>query len=163
MVLDSHKGDLTLFLDRGINVIAWNYRGYGRSTGSPSPNNLKLDVEAVREYVVKKLGFIGKLGVYGRSLGGIPSSYLANKVQMAIVDRSFSNFKDMARHKYFGIAAWWLFNVGNCGWQIESDFDFSKKSESLKVIMQDKKDEIIDIRGSLMAGVANEIMKSEKS
>ena len=48
MVLDSHKGDLTLFLDKGINVIAWNYRGYGRSTGSPTPNNLKLDVEAVR-------------------------------------------------------------------------------------------------------------------
>ena len=68
----------------------------------------------------------------------------------------------MARHKYFGIAAWWLFNVGNCGWQIESDFDFIKTSESYKVIMQDKNDEIIDIRGSLMAGVANEIITRKK-
>jgi len=80
---------------------------------------------------------------------------------MAIVDRSFCNLKDMARHKYFGIAAWWLFKVGSCGWQIENDFEFCSKSECYKVILQDKKDEIVDIRGSLMAGVANEIVDQE--
>jgi alpha/beta superfamily hydrolase len=125
MVHVSHSFYLNFFLNRGINVIAWNYRGYGRSSGTSTPNSLKQDVDTVCDYVVKRLGFVGKLGVYGRSLGGIPSSHLANKVQMAIIDRSFGNFKDMAKHKYFGIAAWWIFKVGSCGWQIENDFEFS--------------------------------------
>jgi len=96
MVHVSHSFYLNFFLNRGINVIAWNYRGYGRSSGNSTPDSLKQDVDTVCDYAVKKLGLVGKLGVYGRSLGGIPSSHLANKVQMAIIDRSFGNFKDMA-------------------------------------------------------------------
>jgi alpha/beta superfamily hydrolase len=33
MVLASHSFYLKFFLDRGINVFTWNYRGYGRSKG----------------------------------------------------------------------------------------------------------------------------------
>ena len=97
-------------------MLTWNYRGYGRSTGMSSPDILKKDIVSVFNHLKNKMGLVGKIGIYGRSLGGIPTSFLANKVEMAIVDRSFSNFKDMAQHKYFGIAAWWLFKIGSCGW-----------------------------------------------
>ena len=59
----------------------------------------------------------GKIGIYGRSLGGIPSSFLSDRVDMAIIDRSFCNLSAMARWKYYGTFADMLFKLGSCGWQ----------------------------------------------
>ena len=38
---------LNYYLNFGINVVLWNYRGYGMSTGTPSPSNLRSDAEIV--------------------------------------------------------------------------------------------------------------------
>ena len=38
------------------------------------------------------MGLRGKVGVYGRSLGGISTTHMADKVDMIIADRTFSNF-----------------------------------------------------------------------
>ena len=84
------------------------------------------DIECVYEYLVTKIGVRGKIGIYGRSLGGIPTSYLSSKADMAIVDRSFCNFTDMANWKYGGGFADFLFKVGSCGWQIQNDYNFVK-------------------------------------
>lgn len=116
MVHASHNYYLKIFLDRGINVFAWNYRGYGRSTGTPNPDILKTDIEHVLKYVRTDLGCSGKIGVYGRSLGGIPTSHISNQVNLAIVDRSFGNFNDMAKLKFRSRAAEWFFKFGSCGW-----------------------------------------------
>ena len=35
------------YLDYGINVVLWNYRGYGKSTGSPTPTRLRQDAMLV--------------------------------------------------------------------------------------------------------------------
>jgi uncharacterized protein len=115
MVHISHSFYLKFFQDKGCNVVTWNYRGYGRSSGAPSPSAIRADIEAIHAKITE-MGFTGKIGVYGRSLGGIPSSHLSSKVDMTIVDRSFNNFVDMARFKYFGRVAAFLFNVGSCGW-----------------------------------------------
>lgn len=77
MVHSSHSFHLKYFLEKGLNVFVWNYRGYGLSTGSPSPSNLKKDVDSVFDYLRTEIKLNGKIGVYGRSLGGIPSSHLA--------------------------------------------------------------------------------------
>jgi len=42
-----------------------------------------------------QLGLRGKIGIYGRSLGGIASAHLAQFVDMVIVDRSFSSFDEV--------------------------------------------------------------------
>jgi len=60
----------------------------------------------------------GKIGVYGRSLGGIPSSFLSSKVEMTIVDRSFSSLESMAITKFFGKIASKLFLIVSCGWRV---------------------------------------------
>ena len=80
MVHLSHTYYIKMFLDKGINVFTWNYRAYGRSKGKPTPDNLKRDVVAVYKYLRNELGLKGKIGIYGRSLGGIPSTFLSNKV-----------------------------------------------------------------------------------
>jgi len=100
MVHASHNFYLKFFLDRGINVFTWNYRGYGKSSGTPSPTYLKSDAQKVYSFLRTQMKLTGKIGVYGRSLGGVPASHISNLVDLCIIDRSFSNFKDMAVTKY---------------------------------------------------------------
>jgi fermentation-respiration switch protein FrsA (DUF1100 family) len=70
----------------------WNYRGYGRTKGTPTPNNIKSDADKLFIHLKEVMGLRGKIGVYGRSLGGIPTTHLADRASMIIADRTFSNF-----------------------------------------------------------------------
>ena len=59
-----------------------------------SPYNIKRDGECVLNFLTEDLKVTGKIGVSGRSLGGIATCHLANnfpgKISAMIVDRSFS-------------------------------------------------------------------------
>lgn len=90
--------------------MVWNYRGYGltkaksvfyRFQNVPSPDVFKTDAEAVLAYLRNQIGVRGKIGVYGRSLGGIAATHLTKYVDMVIVDRSFGNLHEVARTKFF--------------------------------------------------------------
>lgn len=64
----------SFYLPKGFNVFLWNYRGYGRSTGSPTPENLLNDGKVIVDYVLKHTGMDyasdKKLILHGHSLGG---------------------------------------------------------------------------------------------
>lgn len=56
----------------GINFLAVDYRGYGRSTGQPSVSSMMRDCHAIFEFVKNWLeggGYSGPLILMGRSLG----------------------------------------------------------------------------------------------
>jgi hypothetical protein len=82
MVTSPNSYWLSFFLKRGCNVMCWNYRNYGNSSRilfkGINPYNCKLDAERVLDFVVNQMKLKGKIGVYGRSLGGITSCHLAN-------------------------------------------------------------------------------------
>ena len=42
---------LDFYIENGINVVVYNYRGYGLSQGTPSINKIKEDSETVAMYV----------------------------------------------------------------------------------------------------------------
>ena len=101
-----------------MNVFVWNYRGYGRSNGKPTPEILRSDVDEIYAFLRSpEIGFRGPIGIYGRSLGGIPASHLAQKVDMAIVDRSFASLDQIARWRLKSKFASYLLRLGSCGWQ----------------------------------------------
>lgn len=83
-------------------MICWNYRGYGASTigmfDYASPTKAKLDAERVLARSYNLLRLSGKIGVYGRSIGGIAACHLANKypdlVEALMIDRSMNELKD---------------------------------------------------------------------
>ena len=79
----------------------------------------------------------GKIGIYGRSLGGIPASYLSNRVSMAIVDRSFGNLAETANWKFRSKYANFLLKYGSCGWQAQNDFNFIQKHQSEEEFIND--------------------------
>lgn len=111
MVHYPHAFYLQFFLMRNINVLCWNYRGYGRSKGGPccdrltTPQNMREDGETIISFCRNELGLKGKIGVYGRSLGGIPTTHMAHYVDMVIVDRSFSSLYSVVYYKFRGYMA----------------------------------------------------------
>jgi len=62
----------------GYSVFAFDYRGYGRSEGSPSEANLYADTRLAYDYLRTKLGIpADRIVVFGYSLGGGPAVELA--------------------------------------------------------------------------------------
>jgi abhydrolase domain-containing protein 17 len=64
----------------GFNVVAYDYRGYGASSpGSPTETKTYADVTAAYHYTIDTLKVSpDRLIVFGRSVGGGPSTYLAS-------------------------------------------------------------------------------------
>lgn len=70
--------------DAGFAVLAWDYRGYGTSAGSPSEKTLYSDEQAVFDYLVRELKTPPeRVLVFGRSLGSVPAVDLASRQPVA--------------------------------------------------------------------------------
>ena len=63
-----------------VNIMAYDYTGYGKSTGTPCEEKCYADIEAAFRYLleVRRLQ-PEQIVLYGRSLGSGPSCYLAQK------------------------------------------------------------------------------------
>ncbi|CAE7920902.1 unnamed protein product [Symbiodinium sp. KB8] len=99
-------GILKFWANQGCNLFLFNYAGYGRSSGQPSPSRVAEDGEAVVNFL-KSRG-VAKLGIYGRSIGGIAACHLARRfpeVQILITDRTMSTLEGAAKCMYGGWAA----------------------------------------------------------
>jgi len=60
----------------GLNVVLFDYRGYGKSSGISNVGTLHLDAAAVYRYVTTKIKGEDII-IWGESLGGALASYLA--------------------------------------------------------------------------------------
>lgn len=72
---------------RGLNLLTVGYRGYGRSTGSPTASNMLADAHLVLAWVKKWLAEEQKSGplvVMGRSLGSTAALEIAATADPAI-------------------------------------------------------------------------------
>ncbi len=84
---------------RGVDVLAVDYRGYGRSEGSPDEEGVYADALAAWVYLVDERGIEpSRIVIYGFSLGGAVAVDLASKVEAAglVVQSSFTSVPDMA-------------------------------------------------------------------
>ncbi|NRA37936.1 MAG: alpha/beta hydrolase [Planctomycetes bacterium] len=62
----------------GVDTCAYDYPGYGHSSGSPSPKNLCASIEAVYHWLIDNQAYRPEqIIIYGRSVGSGPSGYLA--------------------------------------------------------------------------------------
>jgi len=86
-----------------LNIFAFDYRGYGESSGVPSEQGLAIDVRAAYDHLVGPLGRSPeKVVLFGHSLGGAVAIDGASERAVAglIVQSSFTDLKDMARALY---------------------------------------------------------------
>ncbi len=85
---------LTQYRDWGVAVLAFDYRGYGLSTGSPSEANAYADARAAYDYLTQTLRVPPEqIILYGRSLGGGVVTELATQVPVAglILESTFTS------------------------------------------------------------------------
>ncbi|MCK5804766.1 MAG: alpha/beta hydrolase [Lentisphaeria bacterium] len=76
--LGDERDDLEAMRCAGFSVFAYDYRGYGLSDGRPSTKGAKTDIETAYAYLTTELAVApGAIIVYGRSVGGGPSTHLA--------------------------------------------------------------------------------------
>ena len=67
-----------------VNIMAYDYTGYGKSTGTPSEDSCYSDIEAAYKYLTEVRRIQPEqIVLYGRSLGSGPSCYLASKTATA--------------------------------------------------------------------------------
>ena len=97
----AHRGDsIGIFHRLGLNVFIFDYRGYGRSEGSPSEQGLYRDAAASWRYLTETRGFDpGQIVLFGRSLGGAVAAQLAATQQPGalILESTLSSARDFAR------------------------------------------------------------------
>jgi len=92
-----------LLVDAGVSVFMYDYRGYGKSEGSPSEKKVMRDALEVAEYLSENEGIgVDSMIFYGRSLGGPIAAYQAKSLGGAglVLDSSFLNAKEVASDVY---------------------------------------------------------------
>jgi pimeloyl-ACP methyl ester carboxylesterase len=71
---------LPIFRELGLATFLFDYRGYGKSGGTPTEEGTYTDVEAAWQYLTQERQIPPqKIIIYGESLGGAIASYLAQK------------------------------------------------------------------------------------
>jgi fermentation-respiration switch protein FrsA (DUF1100 family) len=107
----SHRGDsIRIFHDLGLNVLIFDYRGYGQSEGKPTEAGLYQDARAAWDYLTQTRSISGQnIVLFGRSLGGAVAAKLATEVDAGgiILESTFSSARDMA-HELFPLLSYFV-------------------------------------------------------
>lgn len=96
---------------RGVTVCIFDYRGYGKSTGTPSEPGLYQDAIAVYDYLVRHRRVRSeRVVLFGRSLGAAVAGKVATKRSAAglILEGAFPSIQAMADYHYWGFPARWV-------------------------------------------------------
>jgi hypothetical protein len=140
----------------GYDVLLFNYRGIGKSKGTPSPEGLLQDGQAVLDFVLSQGYEPHNILVHGFSLGGaIATKTLASKQDQYknikfVNDRPFSSIRAVIKN--FSILGFFksilLFLLKICNWNIDITEDW-KKLKNPKLLLFSLSDNIIPLKGSL--------------
>lgn len=109
----THREDLMWAMQRyvGASVLVFDYRGYGRSEGSPSEQGVLSDARAARAWLAQRTGIAEKdVVLMGESLGGAVAVDLAanDGARALVLEDTFSSLPDVAAVHYPWLPVRWL-------------------------------------------------------
>lgn len=100
----SHRLDsLRIFHDLGLSVLILDYRGYGRSTGTPDEEGLYLDAQAALDWLLEHQDVSTEdVLLFGRSLGAPVAAWLGqhHAFRGIILESGFTSVPDMGAEHY---------------------------------------------------------------
>ncbi|NUQ66420.1 MAG: alpha/beta hydrolase [Pirellulales bacterium] len=101
----------TLHNQVGVSVLSFDYRGYGRSEGSPNEPGMYADARAARAWLASRTGKREEeIVLMGRSLGGAVAVELAavDGAKGLVLESTFSSVPDVAASIYRWLPVRWL-------------------------------------------------------
>jgi hypothetical protein len=131
---------LKLLSQIGVNILAVDYRGYGKSEGSPDEAGVYHDADAAYDYLINQRHVRPQdIFIYGHSLGGAVAVNLASRRQCGglIVQSSFTNARAMARR---------MFAIPLIAYAVKSRFDSQQKIRGVHapiLIVHGTRDEVV--------------------
>jgi fermentation-respiration switch protein FrsA (DUF1100 family) len=110
----SHRLDTyALLLRIGASVFAFDYRGYGRSTGRPSESGTYLDGQAALQWLFQRGFKTEDVILYGESLGGGIASELAMRAPLGglILVSSYTSIPALGQELFPWLPVRWISTI----------------------------------------------------
>jgi fermentation-respiration switch protein FrsA (DUF1100 family) len=109
----AHRAELLSSLrdEVGVSALIFDYRGYGRSEGSPSEAGVLADARAARTWLAQRAGVPeDEVVVMGESLGGAVAVDLAASggARALILENTFDRLSDVAAYHFPWLPVRWL-------------------------------------------------------
>ncbi|MBX2859663.1 MAG: alpha/beta fold hydrolase [Vampirovibrio sp.] len=138
------------FVEAGYGFFVFDYRGYGKSEGSPSEQGVYSDLEGASAFLEKQYGVaVTEQIAMGGSLGGGVVMDVATRLpfKAIIVFSSFTSVPDVWTYQLENRGLGWL-NVLPWHWIIQQDFNSLSKTGSVNlptVIAHGQSDKMIPV------------------
>ena len=148
---------LNTYLNKGIDILCWNYRGYGFSTGKANFDNLRQDIISIYEEIKKNYNY-DKIGIHGVSLGGIPACHLAGNikdVKLLVSDRNFGQIENIAKNCFLGNVLVFIYKLLFI--PSSNNVENYLNGNGVKILLNDPKDEIVTEEGALKTMISEKI------
>ena len=155
----SRNAIVKYYLDLNMDILCWNYRGFGFSEGAASFDKLRSDVLELFDEV-KKTERYEHFAVYGVSIGGIPCCHLGRnrkEIELMICDRNFGKLDNIVQNYNFGKFLYILYKL--LCFQSTDNVDNYLNTNCYKILLNDPKDEIIYETCSLKTLISAELCK----
>lgn len=140
--------------NQGAAVFLYDYRGYGKSDGSPTEEGIYVDGKSVINYLTDELKIpLSRMIFYGQSLGGAVAARQAAEFESSglVLHSAFLSGKEVATDIYPFIP----------GFLVSVDFPVNKDLRQAKtehiMVMHSRNDRIVPYRhGKELQSIANE-------
>lgn len=165
--VSTHVNSTLWLVDEGFNVFIFDYRGYGRSQGSPTIEGVHVDAEAALETLLAMPGVDkDRIIVMGQSIGGAIAVYLVahspykDRVKALILDSPLASYRRIAREKIAGSIIGWPFQYP-LSWLVNDDYSPVKFIKNVSpvpvVIIHGERDRVVPLHhGRLLYDAASE-------
>ena len=132
---------IKVFHGLGLHALVFDYRGYGKSEGTPDEEGTYADAEAAWKYLTETRKTDPKdILIWGRSLGAAIAAELAlrHAPRALILEAAFTSLKDLAAQMYPHFPVKWL---------LRSQYDTAAKLSRLAgcpvLIVHSREDEVV--------------------
>jgi uncharacterized protein len=114
--ISTHYANVAWMPADGFNVLLLEYRGYGRSGGTPSLAGVQLDVDAALRALLERRDVEAqRIVLFGQSLGGALAIHYAargahrDSLRAVVADSAFADYRLIVQEKMAGFLLTWPF------------------------------------------------------
>lgn len=137
---------ISLCQRQGLNILVFDYRGYGKSAGRPTPQRICEDGEAAYEYLTQHLQVNSdRILIWGESLGGAVATHVASKHphSVLVLVATFSSLDDVIKDSHPGLISRFFCFVLRAMVNCLVSKDKIDKVKGAVVVLHSRDDEVI--------------------